>query len=411
MSKAFSKTYLESLRPESKRQFFLCKKIHGLGIAVYPSGTKRFFFRRRTAEFDTGRIVIGTWRDGRVPDMTIQQASDRCRNLNELINAGINPAQQRKDRKASPSFGDLYNRYLSDHVQIHNKSDVDPKSHWKLYLKGWKSRKVIDITTSDVSALFSDIARQGKKATANHVLSMIHAMFEHAFTWGYLPEDKANPAARVKKIKKGKRTRKLEDDEFPIFMQVLKNYRHRDSRDAILLAMYTGQRINNVLSMKWADIIIKNKLWLIPDTKSGHPSRLPLSDVAVEILINRRGWYKIMDNAKASPSRKARNEQRRKRMMPFVFRGRGKSGHFTTVGKAWREIRQTTGTEGLNLHDLRRTFVSLNANHGTDLIIASKLASHRNISTTAEIYSIVDEDPMREAVNKTAQIIRRLSHK
>ena len=59
--KKFSKTFLESLTPQAKTFTHTCEQIPGLGIAVHPTGTKTFFYRRRTNEFDTGRLPIGRW--------------------------------------------------------------------------------------------------------------------------------------------------------------------------------------------------------------------------------------------------------------------------------------------------------------------------------------------------------------
>lgn len=406
MKRRFTKTYLESLVPSGKVATYTDDQIPGLGIAVYPSGTKRFFFRRRTAAFDTGRIPIGTWRDGRVPDMTIREATDRCRKLNEQVNAGINPGNLQSARQ-KVTFGQLYQRYLSDHVHVHNKSDRRPVGQWQLYLKKWSRRPLESIEPADIAALFSGIVAAGHAPTANQVLAQLHKMFELAVDWGYLEH---NPSRRVKKAKTRSRRRKLEDHEFPAFMQALSRYHSRDPRDAILLMMFTGQRSCDILRMRWDDLHLGTGPYWITDTKNVDDSRLPLSTDAVEVIVKRREVYDLLDRrVNVRPSQQERTERRRERTLPFVFRGRGSTGHITNIHRPWKEICTAAGIPDLWIHDLRRTFISLNANHGTQMAVTSRLASHRNIATTAKVYTIVDANPMREAVNMTAGIIKKLS--
>jgi integrase len=53
---------------------------------------------------------------------------------------------------------------------------------------------------------------------------------------------------------------------------------------AIRLALLTGMRRGELLAAKWVDIDFDSRDWLVPETKTGHDRRIPLSDAVVAVL-------------------------------------------------------------------------------------------------------------------------------
>ncbi len=70
--------------------------------------------------------------------------------------------------------------------------------------------------------------------------------------------------------------------------------------------------------------------------------------------------------------------------------------------KKWKDEQIKLGVEPVNFHGLRHTFCTMLAYSDVDLKTASVLMGHSNISTTAKIYTHVDDKRKREAINSVS---------
>lgn len=82
-------------------------------------------------------------------------------------------------------------------------------------------------------------------AAANHVVGVLSTLMAYAVDMELVD---ANPCARVKKLKVGQR-RPWTDGEIDFALRTLPEMYRR----AIVLAVYTGQRLADVLAMRWSD--------------------------------------------------------------------------------------------------------------------------------------------------------------
>jgi integrase len=273
---------------------------------------------------------------------------------------------------------------------------------------------------------------QGKAgATINNVRALASAIFGKAIEWGVV---KDNPVRGIKTRKAVKRDRFMSAHELPRFFSSVADEPNITVRDYFLIALLTGARRANVLSMRWTEIDFDECIWRIAVTKNGDPQNVTLSPEATTLLKQR----KILDQEAAVKS-------------PFVFPGSGATGHLVEPKKGWKRIfdrdeitqlgaliikaggvwntnaidiedesnasaldSQLTRARAiaedlkidtknvripdLRIHDLRRTLGSWQAKTGASLAIIGKSLNHKNQSTTA-IYARLDLDPVRAAVN------------
>jgi integrase len=141
-----------------------------------------------------------------------------------------------------------------------------------------------------------------------------------------------------------------------------------------------GTRRGELLTARWEDIDLEQKIWRIPSTKAGRPHLLPLPNAAVEIL------------------------EGLSRTSTFVFPGTGAAGHMAEPSKAWQRIRKRAGVMDARIHDLRRTLGSWLAVQGYSLPLIGRALNHSNLSTT-HIYARLDLEPVRSALEKTADLM------
>src|SRR5208282_4298498 len=107
--------------------------------------------------------------------------------------------------------------------------------------------------------------------------------------------------------------------------------RHGDiAADLVSLAIETGMRQAEILSVTWKHVDLANRTLHIPETKNGHPRTIPLTSNALELLRRLNG------------TREGRVFQVTKPWLRFV----------------WDKATKAAGADNLHFHDLRHEATS-----------------------------------------------------
>jgi len=369
----FTKANLEQLAaPDTGRRYVHDTKESGLIIQITPSGRKTFQLYKKHQGRPV-RVTIGTF-----PDLTVEQARKRAREIKVELSNGENPNDKLKQQRQEMTFADLFNEYMERHAKVKKRSWAEDQNQFDRYLAPLANKRLSTITRQDIATLHSKIGKTARTA-ANRCLALVSSVFGRAIEFGLW--DGLNPCLGIKKFSEQSRDRFLSADELGRFFQALEQEPSGTARDFFLVALLTGARRANVLSMRWSDIDLKAETWRIPETKNGTPQTVPLVGPVLEILLDRR---------KATSSF-------------FVFPGRKSgSGHLEEPKRAWKRICQAAGIEGARIHDLRRTMGSWQAMTGASLPIIGRSLNHKDASTTS-IYARLDLDPVRTAMEKAAE--------
>lgn len=360
-------------------------EVGGLMCRVSSTGSKSFYVYSKV-NGRPERILIG-----RFPKVTVEEARKRAKVINGSIVQGVNPAEIKRGQKEETTFHDLFMQYLERHAK-------DKKNRWKAdkgtYELYWKknlaNKRLSEIERANLAEVHSSIlfqvknpnAPESKKkyksnATANRALALVSSVYGWGINMGLC---KDNPAHGIKRFSEKSRDRFLQEDEMPRFFVAMQEV-DSNIRDFIFLALLTGARRSNVLSMQWSHISFERREWRIPLTKNQEPLVIPLCSQAIKILLNR----------------KQENEL-------FVFPSTGKTGHLVDVKKSWNKVREEAGLVNFRFHDLRRTLGSWQAKTGASLIVIGKSLGHKSVQSTA-IYSRLDLKPVRDSVDKATNAI------
>ncbi|MBM9616643.1 tyrosine-type recombinase/integrase [Desulfobulbus rhabdoformis] len=369
----FTKASLEQLEaPEpGKRRYVYDSKESGLLVQVTGNGRKTFQLYKKHMGKPV-RVTIGTF-----PELTVEQARKKAKAIKvELIN-GENPNDKLKQQRQEMTFADLFHVYLERHAKPRKKTWQEDETYFKRHLSALGKKRLSTITKGDVAAIHSRIGKD-KPTHANRVLALISSIIGRGIEYGLY--EGQNPCAGIRRFPEQSRDRFLTADELQRFFLALEQEPNGTARDFFLVALLTGARRANVLSMRWSDIDLKGQTWRIPETKNGTPQTVPLVGPLLEIL----------------------QELRKSTSSFFVFPGRGKTGHLVEPKKAWKRICQSAGIEGVRIHDLRRTMGSWQAKTGASLPVIGKSLNHKSASTTT-IYARLDLDPVRTAMEKAAE--------
>jgi integrase len=142
----------------------------------------------------------------------------------------------------------------------------------------------------------------------------------------------------------------------------------------VLLAMNTGMRRGELLSMTWADVNLEAKMLTIraEHAKSGRQRHVPLN---VEVLTVLTRWAQ----SGASPVKR-------------VF-------EVGDIKKGWGKLLADAGIEQFRFHDLRHHFASRLVRAGVDLNTVRELLGHADITMTLR-YAHLAPDTLAAAVEK-----------
>ncbi|MDN3029955.1 MAG: tyrosine-type recombinase/integrase [Candidatus Tisiphia sp.] len=387
----FTTEALEQIEaPREKRDVYKDSKEEGL-ILIVSYGKSKTFYLAIAIGKQYHRIKIG-----RFPNLSVIEGREKAAKLKKKIAQGINPIEERKAIKKAQiynqlslglTFKELFDKYINDYAKYNNKTWQDSVDEVSRHAKCFYSRKISTISKTDIQQWFTETTKVGKYA-ANKALARIKAIFNKAIEWELV---NLNPAVGIKKHKEESRDRYLMREELPGFFQALKEEKNQIMQDFFLIALFTGARKDNVLTMRWEHIIFADTKWYIPKTNSK----------------NKESYTVIL----ASVVMKILEKRKRESNSEWVLPSKGSStGHLREPKKAWRRICQKAGLKDLRIHDLRRTHASWMAISGASQYVIGKALNHKD-SRSTEIYAKLNFDPVREFVEKAINEIITIAEK
>jgi integrase len=212
-------------------------------------------------------------------------------------------------------------------------------------------------------------------ATVNRELACLKTMFSKAVEWG---RTEKNPAAKVKKFRENPgRERILSPEEARSLIECA----GPGIRPVLIVALNTGMRRNEILSLKWADVDFGKSFIRISDSKSGRSRKVPMNALVYETL-------------KAIPRMSAE----------YVFFNTEKKAHIKDIRAAFLGACRRAEIKGVRLHDLRHTAASKMIEAGADLVTVSRILGHASIQMTMR-YAHPTPENMRLAVGKLGEIL------
>ncbi|KKK71662.1 hypothetical protein LCGC14_2911670, partial [marine sediment metagenome] len=193
--------------------------------------------------------------------------------------------------------------------------------------------------------LTEDIVPGGKKrslGTVNRYLAALSHVFTVAMKeWGWID---SNPVLAVAKFKEPTgRTRYLSDEERSLLLKACKNSKNLHLFPIVVIAIATGMRKQEILSLTWDNIDLERRIAYIFETKNSEPRGVPLANLALKLL------------------RKFR--QHRSNASNYVFPSLN-GDRPIDIRSAWEVARNRSGLKGFRFHDLRHTTGSYLAMNG-----------------------------------------------
>lgn len=345
--------------PKTGRIEFFDSHLPGFGLRVADSGHKAWVVFYRIGGKQR-RYTIGTL----ATHPKVDQARERAREILREVERGIDPAAA----KAAPAARQpdtvegLVAQFIERYAKPKNRSWKETERILRLHVVSrWAGREANSIGRRDLRELLEELVDRGNPIAANRVLAAIRKMFGWAVEWDILA---ASPVINIKAPgKEIERERVLTDEE------LVKVWSAADTMGGVSGAflkslILTGQRRDEVSSMRWVDLDLAARVWTLPReaTKGDRSHEVPLAPLAVEILtaLPRTGVYVFSS---------ARGER------PI-------SGYSKIKARA----EQLAGVGDWRIHDLRRTAGTGMARAGIAVSTISRVLNHKEGGVT-KIYN------------------------
>ena len=224
-------------------------------------------------------------------------------------------------------------------------------------------------------------------ATINKALALLH----RAFTLGAESGKVGLVPAFPKKLpEKNVRKGFFEREEF----EAVRSHLPAELKSVVTFAYWTGCRKGEILSLKWAQVDLENRLVRLEpgETKNDEPRVIPLTTELYELLAMQKA---IRDELWPN--------------CPWVFSRQGK--RVKDFRKAWEKACTAAGlVDELGrptrvFHDLRRTGVRNLVRAGVPERVAMAISGHKTRSVF-DRYNIVSERDLREAARRLDRLAR-----
>lgn len=386
--------------PQGRAQAFLWDTdTPTLALRVTPTGRRTFIFESRL-KGQTIRIGIGT-----ANDWPIKRAQTEAQRLKMLVDQGIDPREQERQRDADKAaakavataraitVGDVWPRYLSE-------GRPKRKDAWKpryradleaMATAGGERKKrgqgvtrpgplfplmalpLKDVNEDSLKDWFDREALGSKHQAARALM-----MFRGFMRWcsarlefrKLIDRDAGRSAAIVEALPQTiKRTDAIEAAQLPGWWRGVEQLGNRTASIYLRALLLTGARKEEMATLTWENVDFQWNKLTIAD-KVDATRTIPLTPYLAQLLATLP------------------------RVGAFVFASDSKSGRLTDVRNSHSKALQCAGIDGLTIHGLRRSFSLMGEAAGAPAGAIAQVMGHKP-SATAEGYRPRSVDALR----------------
>jgi integrase len=226
----------------------------------------------------------------------------------------------------------------------------------------WEDKSLSAIGKQDIVLLKEDLLAKGRAAsTVNHYLNALSQLYQIGVNeWGL---KLTNPITGIKRMSEPQGRMKRLSIEAEIALLACCHELHLDYlANIIVVAIETGMRCGEILSMRWEDVDFINRRVLLRDTKNGDSRQVPLSS-RVKTILEQLSSRTTGD-------------------LVFPYCRWAIRRHYTRVVK--QAVKAHKGVQNpfndLRFHDLRHEALSRLSDKGLNVMEIAHISGHRTLT-------------------------------
>ena len=339
---------------------------------------------RRTSQDGHVSFLVRVRRKGTPPQTATFSKRSEAKKWAQMTEGAIVEGRHFHTTEAKKhTLTDVITRY-SREVLPHKRTSTIPDQVRQL--RWWQTHlghyPLTDITPA-MLVEHRNILTQGR---ANGTVNRYLAVLSHAFTmavreWQWCAD---NPVRKLSKPKEPRgRVRFLSEDERQRLLDSCQVSRNSSLYTIVVLALSTGARRGELLSLHWSDVDLKRGMLTFRKTKNGETRAVPVTGYALDVL--------------------AHHTKSRRHNTTLVFpdrTGRRPAG----IREAFEYAVKRAGITNFRFHDLRHSAASYLAMGGASLAEIAEVLGHKTLQMTKR-YTHLTESHTRGVVEKMNQTI------
>lgn len=229
------------------------------------------------------------------------------------------------------------------------------------------------------------LQKGNKPGTVNRHVSIMKHMFTKAVDWNMVEDDTLKRVRRVKLLEENnQRLRYLSKEECHALINACDSH----LKPIVIMAMNTGMRKGEILSLKWDNVDLKHGFILLDITKNGERREIPINGTLRDTL---EGMMRRLD-------------------IPYVFFREKTGDRFGNLQRSFNTACRRSGIKDFHFHDLRHTFASQLVMAGIDITTIKELLGHKTLTMTlryahlAPSHKVKAVDILDSTINETPTI-------
>ena len=385
-----SKTQIERLplpvKGTAKQIFYRDSALPGFALRITPNGARSFIVEKKI-KGKVRRLTIGKY--GQIP---VEEARKEALMLISDMTKGIDPRQTRIAEKLdNVTLRECYADYIDVRKNLSPATLHDYGRSIDGALKDWRSTPLLNINKRMILQRHKKLGDKSH-ARANNTMRLLRALFNFAM-YQYEKEDGSplisiNPVKHISDCRGWYRVDRRQTwikphqlaDWYDATMQLV----NTNTRDYLHFMLMTGLRRSEASKLSWDMVDIKDRSFIIPETKNHQAHTLPLSDYLCELLNNK---YAVREN-------------------DFVFPGKTDRGYLVEPRAAIVKVTNLSGVE-FTLHDLRRTFITIAESLDIPAYALKRLLNHKMANDVTAGYIVPNVERLRDPMQRITEYFLR----